>query len=46
MYNAYDVRFEVKDDTPCLLYKEQEKVKWVPIRVLKNMSDNSDNRGM
>ena len=28
LYNAYDVRFEV---TPCLLYKEQEEKKWVPI---------------
>ena len=42
MYNAYDVRFEVRDDTPCLLYKEQEEEKWVPTRVLKDMSDDSD----
>ena len=25
LYNAYDVRFEVRDDTPCLLYREQEE---------------------
>ena len=42
LYNAYDVRFEVRDGTPCLLYKEQEEEKWVPIRVLKDMSDDSD----
>ena len=24
LYNAYDVRFEVRNDTPCLLYKEQD----------------------
>ena len=42
LYNAYDVRFEVRDDTPCLLYKEQEEEKWVPIRVLKDVSDDSD----
>ena len=42
LYNAHDVRFEVRDDTPSLLYKEQEEEKWVPIRVLKNMSVDSD----
>ena len=31
LYNAHDVRFEVRDDTPCLLHKEQEEEKWVPI---------------
>ena len=31
LYNAHDVRFEVRDDTPCLLYKELEEVNWVPI---------------
>ena len=36
------MKFEVRDDTPCLLYKEQEEEKWVPIRVLKDMSDDSD----
>ena len=42
LYNAHDVRFEVRDDTPSLLYKEQEEEKWVPIRVLKDMSVDSD----
>ena len=42
LYNAYDVTFEVRNDTPCLLYKEQEEEKWVPIRVLKDESDDSD----
>ena len=42
LYNAYDVRFEVRNDTPCLLYKEQEEEKWVPIKVLKDESDDSD----
>ena len=40
--NAYDVRFEVRDDTPCLLYREQEEENRVPIRVIKDMSDDSD----
>ena len=31
----------MRDDTPYLLYKEQEE-KWVPIRVLKDMSVDSD----
>ena len=39
LYNAYDVRSEVRNDTPCL---EQEKEKWVPIRVLKDKSDDCD----
>ena len=46
LYSAYDVRFEVRNDAPCLdlLYKEQEEEKWVPIRVyvLKDESDDSD----
>ena len=33
LYNNYDVRFEVLNDRPCLLYKEQKAEKWVPIRV-------------
>ena len=32
----------MRDDTPCLLYKEQEEEKWVPTRVLKDMSVDSD----
>ena len=40
--NAYDVRFEVRDDTPRLLYREQEEENRVPIRVIKDMSDDSD----
>ena len=32
----------MRNDTPCLLYKEQEEEKWVPIRVLKDESDDSD----
>ena len=33
LYNNYDVRFEVRNDTPCLLYKEHKEEKWVPTRV-------------
>ena len=29
----------MRNDTPCLLYEEQEEEKWVP----KDMSDDSDN---
>ena len=45
-YNACDVRFEVRNDTPCLLYKEQEEEKWVPIRVLEDESDDSGDQGI
>ena len=31
LYNAYGVRFEVRNDTPYLLYKKQEEEMWVPI---------------
>jgi len=42
LYNAYDVRFEVRNDTLCLLYKEQEEENWVSIRALRDMSVDSD----
>lgn len=30
----------MKNDIPCLLYKEKEEKKWLPVRVLKNQSDD------
>ena len=32
---AYDVRFEVRNDTPCLLYKEQEEENWFLSKYLR-----------